>query len=164
MVAYVHLGLAWIVAFFIGSYFFYMAFVLIKTSQDGTNLLEGEKEKLAVIFVLLLTWFPMRLYTEWYQNEFHRPDWLKEYHAFWTLSVLGAAYLLFVLVILKPQGASILLFAALTPALLGLVGQFKPKWLRSFARFLAALTFLDFLVICLAFLVSGATIVFLLIH
>src|ERR1051326_2146462 len=39
-VAYVHLALAWIVTLFITAYFWYLAFLLIKTAHDGTNLPE----------------------------------------------------------------------------------------------------------------------------
>jgi hypothetical protein len=163
-VAYVHLGLAWIVTFFISTYFFYMAFLLVKTGQEGINFLEGEKEKLAVIFVLLLPWFPMRIYTEWYQNEFHRPDWLKQYSAFWTLAFLAVAYLWFVIVMLRPQGTSILILTALTPLIPAAVGKFKPEWLRLFARYLASLPFIYFVVICLVFVVIGATTAFRFIH
>lgn len=152
-VAYVHLGLAWIVTLFVTAYFWYLAFLLIKTAHDGTNLAESEKEKLVFIFVLLVTWFPMRLHTEWYQNEFHRPHWLRQYSAFWILAFLALAYLLFVILILKPQGTIVLISAALTQALIAVVGKFKPQWLRSLAFFLASVPFVYFVGIYLVFLV-----------
>jgi hypothetical protein len=152
-VAYVHLALAWIVTLFITAYFWYLAFLLIKTAHDGTNLPESEKEKLVFIFVLLVTWFPMRLHTEWYQNEFHRPHWLRQYSAFWILAFLALAYLLFVILILKPQGTFVLISAALAQALLAVIGKFKPEWLRSLAVFLSSVPFVYFVGLYLVFLV-----------
>lgn len=164
-VTYVHLALAWIVSLFVIGYFWYLAFLLVKTTHDGTHLLEGEKEKLVFIFGLLVTWFPMRLHTEWYQNEFHRPHWLKQYAAFWVLAFLALAYLLFVVLILKPQGTNVLIVTAAAPTMLAAVGKFKPEWLRSFGLFLASLPFIYFVGIYLVVLVvTGAMSAIRLIH
>jgi hypothetical protein len=152
-VAYVHLGLAWITVLFVIAYFWYLAFLLIKTAHDGVNVPESEKEKLVFIFVLLVSWFPMRLHTEWYQNEFYRPHWLKRYAAFWILAFLALAYALFVILILKPQGTIVLIVAALLQALIAVVGKFKPEWLRSIAIFLESIPFIYFVTMYLVFLV-----------
>jgi hypothetical protein len=152
-VAYVHIALAWITTLFVIAYFWYLAFLLIKTADDGTNLSESEKEKLVLIFILLVSWFPMRLHTEWYQNEFHRPQWLRQYSAFWMLAFLALAYLLFVILILKPKGTIFLVIAALMQALLAAIGKFKPDWLRSLGYFLSSLPFVYFVAVYLVFLV-----------
>jgi hypothetical protein len=139
-VAYVHLGLAWITTSFVLAYFWYLALLI----YNGTKVLESEKEKLILIFVLLVTWFPMRLHTEWYQNHFYRKHWLRRYSAFWMLAFLGLVYLLLVIFILKPKGIIVLILAALAEALLATIGKFKPEWLRSLADLLESLPFIYF--------------------
>jgi hypothetical protein len=153
VVAYVHLGLTWIVNLFVIAYFWYLIFLIIETAQRGTSVPESEKEKLIIIFVLLVTWFPMRLHTEWYQNHFHRKHWLRGYPAFWLLAFLALAYLLLVIFILKPQGVIVLILVALLEALLVTIGKFKPEWLRSLADLFESLPFIYFVAIYLVFFV-----------
>jgi hypothetical protein len=152
-VAYVHLGLAWITTLFVLSYFWYLVFLVIQTSQRGTTVPEAETERLIVIFVLLMSWFPMRLHTEWYQNHFHRKHWLRRYSAFWMLAFLAFAYLLLVILILRPKGVIVLILVALMEALLATIGKFKPEWLRSLADLLASLPFVYFVAMYLVFFV-----------
>ena len=114
---------------------------------------ESEKEKLVLIFVLLVSWFPMRLHTEWYQNEFHRQHWLRKYSAFWMLAFLAFALLLLVIFILKPKGIIVLISAALMEALLAVIGKFKPEWLRAVAYLLESVSFVYFLAMYLVFFV-----------
>jgi hypothetical protein len=152
-VAYVHLGLAWITTLFILAYFWYLVFLVIKTAQLGTNVPESEKEKLVLIFVLLVSWFPMRLHTEWYQNHFHRKHWLRNYSAFWMLAFLALAYLSLVILILKPKGVIVLILVALMEAALAVIGKFKPEWLRSVADLLESLPFVYFVAMFLVFFI-----------
>ena len=152
-VAYVHLGLAWITSLFVLSYFWYLVFLIVQTAKRGTIVPEAEKEKLVVIFVLLVSWFPMRLHTEWYQNHFHRKHWLRKYSAFWMLAFLAFAYLLLVILILKPKGVIVLILVALMEALLATIGKFKPEWLRSLSDLLASLPFIYFVAMYLVFFV-----------
>lgn len=148
-VAYVHLALAWITTLFVVAYFWYLALLI----YQGTNVPESVKEKLILIFVLLVSWFPMRLHTEWYQNHFYRKHWLRRYSAFWMLAFLGLVYLLLVIFILKPKGVIVLILAALMEALLATIGKFKPEWLRSLADLLESLPFVYFVAIFLVFFV-----------
>jgi hypothetical protein len=152
-VAYVHLGLTWITTLSVLAYFWYLVFLVIQTAQHGTNVPEGEKQKLVLIFVLLVSWFPMRLHTEWYRNHFHRPHWLRKYSAFWLLTFLGLAYLFLVILILKPKGIIVLISAALMEALLAVIGKFKPEWLRSLAYLLESVPFVYFVAMYLVFFV-----------
>lgn len=152
-VAYVHLGLAWITTLFVIAYFWYLILRIIPITSHGTNVPESEKEKLIIIFVLLMSWFPMRLHTEWYQNHFHRKHWLRRYSAFWMLAFLALAYLLLVIFILKPQGIIVLILVALLEALLATIGKFKPEWLRSLADLLESLPFVYFVAIYLVFFI-----------
>lgn len=152
-VAYVHLGLAWVTVLFVLAYFWYLVILIIPTARYGTSVPESEKEKLILIFVLLLSWFPMRLHTEWYQNHFYRKHWLRSYAAFWMLAFLALAYLLLVIIILKPKEVIVLILVAVMEVLLVTIGKFKPEWLRSLAELLESLPLIYFVAIYLVFFV-----------
>lgn len=151
-VAYVHLGLTWITTLFVLAYFWYLVLILL-TAHHRTNLPESEKEKLILIFVLLVSWFPMRLHTEWYKNHFHRKHWLRRYSAFWMLAFLGLVYMLLVIFILKPKGVILAILVALMEVLLAVIGKFKPEWLRSLADLLVELPFVYFVAMFFVFFV-----------
>ena len=121
---------------------------------------EPSKNKLVLVYILLLTWFPLRLHTEWYQNYFHKKDWLKSYPAFWLLAFLAAAVLVLIILIVKP-GGTIKFLSVLNGAfvlVLGAIGKFKPDWLRAAADFLQSTSFVYFLAIYLIFLVLIAAV------
>lgn len=153
LVAYVHLAMAWLASLFALVYFWYLIFLLEYTSHNGMQLEEIDKNKLVLIFIILATWFPMRLHTEWYQNHFHRKHWLKEYPAFWTLSFLAFALLILIIFVLQPQGIIVLVWVlnALIAAVIGVLGKFKPEWLRAVADLLQSIPFLYFLAMYLIF-------------
>jgi hypothetical protein len=154
-IAYIHLALTWLAALFTLTYFWYLVAASQFTTAAGTPLADASKNKLVLVYILLLTWFPLRLHTEWYQNYFHDKDWLKSYPAFWLLAFLAFAVLVLVILIVKPGGAikflSVLNVAFV--AVLGAIGKLKPDWLRAVADFLQSTSFVYFLAIYLIFLV-----------
>lgn len=159
-IAYIHLALTWLAALFTLTYFWYLVAASQFTTTAGTPLGEPSKNKLVLVYILLLTWFPLRLHTEWYQNYFHKKDWLKSYPAFWLLAFLAAAVLVLIILIVKP-GGTIKFLSVLNGAfvlVLGAIGKFKPDWLRAAADFLQSTSFVYFLAIYLIFLVLIAAV------
>src|SRR5437868_12978056 len=49
---------------------------------DGNKLKAGSENNLVLVLILLATFIPLRLQTEWYQSYFHEKNWLKKYPAF----------------------------------------------------------------------------------
>jgi len=157
---YIHLTLAWVATLFALLYFWYLVAASEFKLNHGGSLGNGGEDKLVLIFILLVTWFPLRLHTEWYQNYFHKKDWLKSYPAFWLLAFLAFALLVLVVLIVKPHRIVqfISLLNVVFVALLGLIGRLKPDWLRAVADFLQGASFIYFLAIYLIFLVLVAAI------
>jgi len=159
-IAYIHLALAWMATLVALTYFWYLVAASLSGITLGQDLGDASKNKLVLVYLLLLTWFPLRLHTEWYQNYFHKKDWLRSYPAFWLLAVLGFAVLVLIVLIFKPGGA-ITVVSALNVVFvgaLGLVGKLKPDWLRKIADFLQSTSFVYFFAIYLIFLVMVATV------
>lgn len=79
---------------------------------------------------LLMLWFPMRLYSEWYLG-FYTFRGLRDYLTFWFLSVVALVGALLIAIILKPGGLSIGLAAFGTTVLVvfGLFAKLKPELL-----------------------------------
>jgi hypothetical protein len=141
-VALVYLAVAWGGAMCCAFYFWYIA-VLVLSNQ---NIPSKTVSKLFMIFILLITWFPMRVHTDWYQNNFHCQNWLQRSHAFWLGIVVAIASMLFVIFISKPE-ALLVFCTGLNAAILafvGLTGTFKPEWLRAVANFFQATPFIYF--------------------
>jgi len=159
-IAYIHLALTWLAALFTLTYFWYLVAASQFTTTAGTPLEDSSKNKLVLVYILLLTWFPLRLHTEWYQNYFHKKDWLKSYPAFWLLAFLAFAVLVLIILIVKPGGAIKFLSVVnvVFVAVLGLIGKLKPEWLRAVADFLQTTSFVYFLAIYLIFLVLMAAV------
>jgi hypothetical protein len=159
-IAYIHLALTWLAALFTLTYFWYLVAASQFTTTTGAPLGDSSKNKLVLVYILLLTWFPLRLHTEWYQNYFHKKDWLKSYPAFWLLAFLAFAVLVLVILIVKPGGAIKFLSVlnVVFVAVLGLIGKLKPDWLRAVADFLQSTSFVYFLAIYLIFLVLVAAV------
>lgn len=141
-VAAAYLIIAWSATLFCVFYFWFVAVLVISnqavSSKDVTRLL--------MVFVLLITWFPMRVHLDWYQNHFHCENWLKQSHAFWLGLVMAIASLLFVVFISRPE-ALVVFCTGLNAAVLafvGLTGKFRPEWLRSIADFLQTTPFIYF--------------------
>lgn len=154
-IAYIHLALAWLGTLFGLLYFWYLVAASLFRTTSGQQLADASKNKLVLVYILLLTWFPLRLHTEWYQNYFHKKNWLKSYPAFWLLAFLAFALLVLIVLIVKPGGTiqflSVLNVVFVT--VLGLIGKLKPDWLRAVADFLQSTSFVYFLAIYLIFLV-----------
>lgn len=159
-VAYIHLALAWLATLFALMYFWYLVAASEFRLNDGGTLGNGAEDKLVLILILLLTWFPLRLHTEWYQNYFHKKDWLKSYPAFWLLAFLAVALLVLVILIVKPH--RIVQFVSLLNvvfvAILGVIGKLKPEWLHAVADFFQTTSFVYFVAIYLIFLVLVAAV------
>jgi hypothetical protein len=159
-IAYIHLALTWLAALFTLTYFWYLVAASQFITPAGIPLGDPSKNKLVLVYILLLTWFPLRLHTEWYQNYFHNKDWLKGYPAFWLLAFLAFAVLVLIILIVKPGGAIKFLSVlnVVFVAALGAIGKLKPDWLRAVADFLQSTSFVYFLAIYLIFLVLVAAV------
>ena len=159
-IAYIHLALTWLAALFTLTYFWYLVAASQFRTTAGAELEKASKNKLVLVYLLLLTWFPLRLHTEWYQNYFHKKDWLKSYPAFWLLAFLAFAVLVLVILIVDPGGTIKLLSVVnvVFVAVLGAIGKLKPDWLRAVADFLQSTSFVYFLAIYLIFLVLVAAV------
>ena len=141
-VALAYLAIAWGAAMCCAFYFWYIA-VLVLSNQNIPN---KTVNRLFMIFILLITWFPMRVHTDWYQNHFHCNNWLQRSHAFWLGIIVAIASMLFVIFISKPE-ALLVFCTGLNAAILafvGLTGTFKPEWLRAVANFFQATPFIYF--------------------
>jgi hypothetical protein len=137
-------------------YFWYVA-VLVLSNQ---KLPDGTISRLLTIFILLITWFPMRVHMDWYQNCFHNHEWLRQSNGFWLGIVLASASLIFVIFIAKPEAIAIVCAVANALVLLfvGVAGKFKPEWLQAVAEELQSMPFLYFLSAYVIFLFVTATI------
>jgi hypothetical protein len=137
-------------------YFWYVA-VLVLSHQ---TLSDVSIRRLMTIFILLITWFPMRIHMDWYQNSFHNRQWLRQSNGFKLGIVLAVASLIFVITIAKPEAIAIV--CAVTNALIllfvGLAGKFRPEWLHLVAEELQSMPFLYFFAAYVIFLVVTATI------
>jgi hypothetical protein len=159
-IAYIHLALAWLATLFALTYFWYLVAASEFKLNHGAVLGKGSEDKLVLILILLMTWFPLRLHTEWYQSYFHKKDWLKQYPAFWLLAFLAFALLVLVMLIVRPTRIIqfISLLNVIFVGILGLVGKLKPQWLRAVGDFVQAASFVYFLAIYLIFLVLIAAV------
>ncbi len=69
---------------FVFMYFWLIAFIMAKNRE----MARSEKKNLALIFVLLITWFPMRIYSDWYLN-FFQLSTIHNYSSFWIFLILA---------------------------------------------------------------------------
>ena len=158
-IAYAHMALTWMGLMFVAAYFWYLA-VAAEHKFDQLPLKTGSENNLVLVLILLATFFPLRLQTEWYQSYFHEPHWLQKYPAFFVGIVVAIAMLLLLTLLLHPSFA-IGFFSAFYAVLMGVIGfmaKLKPEWLRAIAHFLRDMTFMEFLAIYIVFLVVVITI------
>jgi hypothetical protein len=150
LVAAAYLAVAWVGTIGCVFYFWYVA-VLVLSNQ---SLPAGTVGKLLMIFILLITWFPMRVYMDWYQNYFHNPAWLKDSQGLIMGICLALASLVFVIFISKPEALAIVcaVVQALVLLFVGVAGRFKPDWLRAIAESLQSLPFFYFFAVYFVFL------------
>jgi hypothetical protein len=143
VVAAAYLGIAWIGCMCVIFYFWYVA-VLVLSNQ---KLPDGTISKLLTVFVLLITWLPMRVHMDWYQNYFHNPKWLIKSNGFLMGIVMAAAGLGLLIFITKPEAIAIVcaVVNALVLLFVGVAGRFKPEWLRALADAFQAMPFVYFL-------------------
>jgi len=155
LVAAAYLGIGLIGTMCCVFYFWFVA-VLVISHQ---NLSHGAISKLLTIFILLITWFPMRVHMDWYQNSFHNSNWLRESNGFWLGIVLAAASLVFIVFITRPDDVALVcaVMNALVLLFVGIAGKFKPEWLHTAAEALQSLPFVYFAGVYMIFLfVTGA--------
>ena len=97
--------------------------VLANVAQRATP----EREAMVTVCLLLLLWFPMRLYSEWYEN-YYSLAYMQDYAAFVALAILAVVALMLLVYVVKP-GAPLKVFAATHMAILvgaGVAAAFKP--------------------------------------
>jgi hypothetical protein len=158
-IAYIQLALTWLGGMITLTYFWYLVTATLY-HRAVAGKVDPTTNRLVLVYLLLLTWFPLRLHTEWYQNYFHKKDWLKTYPAFWLLAFLAFALLILIILLIQP-GTPIKLLSAMNlvfVAILGLVGKLKPEWLRYVGNFLQTTNFVYFLAMYLIFLVVVAAV------
>jgi hypothetical protein len=155
-VAAAYLVIAWIGCLCVIFYFWYVA-VLVLLNQ---KLPEGTISKLLTVFVLLVTWLPMRVHMDWYQNYFHNPKWLIKSNGFFMGIVMAAAGLGLLIFITKPEAIAIVcaVVNALVLLFVGVAGRFKPEWLRALADAFQAMPFVYFLAAYIIFFFVTVTI------
>lgn len=133
-------------------FYFWVAGVLVLSNRQ---LPPGTVGKLATIFILLITWFPMRIHMDWYQNYFHNPKWLLRSLGFWTGVFLAIGSLTVISLTTQRPEAITIACAILNVVVLlfvGILGMFKPEWLNAIADMLQTMPFLYFLAVYLIFL------------
>lgn len=161
-VAYIHMALAWLATSFAIIFFWYLVMVVEQKIHYHIEPSPTTLDRLILVFLLLSTWFPLRLQTEWYQNHFHREKWLRSYSAFWVLAVLAFAALVVIVILRSVKGSTglVVLLGALQAAIglvIGIIGKFKPDWLRAVAGFLERTRFVYFVAIYFIFLMLVST-------
>ena len=158
-IAYIHIGLTWMGVMFAATFFWYLV-VAAEHKFDGNKLKPGSENNLVLVLILLATFIPLRLQTEWYQSYFHEPHWLKKYPAFFLGVILAIAMLLLLTLLLHPTFAVgfFSAFYAVLLGALGLIGKLRPEWLRGVAEFLREMTFMEFLALYIVFVVVIATV------
>jgi hypothetical protein len=148
---------------FLAVFFWHIIVLVLERARSGQQVSEDVYDSMVLVFGLLVTWFPMRLYAEWYIN-FGAPDPAR-YNAFAVL--LGAALvggaLLF---ILKKPGNAVTIFSGISAglsAILTFLGKWKQGWLGGIARALESLDAVNFIileVVLLCFLGVLASVLF----
>lgn len=142
---------------------FYFSFLL----SIGYSLMIDQRvkfnlEALLIAMSLLILWFPMRLYTEWYLH-FFTLSYLTDFPAFFVLLVVAILSLLWVVFIMKPGRAAVTiptLITAFTSAF-GVVSVFEPEVLWAIARVFERMPFeyvvalLAIGIVCTAVIVSA---------
>jgi hypothetical protein len=124
--AWISLVLNCLIGVFIPSAFFYLSLIVFGNEW----VIESKaSESPLIIAGLLVLWFPLRIYSDWYLH-FYSLRWLKKYYTFWFLLVLTiVAYLFLFLRSANPGIMSFSFIGSGLLALLGIIGKFKPEWL-----------------------------------
>lgn len=124
--AWITLMLNSLIGVFVASAFFCLGAIVL-----WHDLLKrpDASDSLLVIAGLLVLWFPIRIYSDWYLH-FYSLRWLKKYYTFWFLLILAmVAYLFLFLESMNPGVKSFSFIGSGLLALLGIIGKFKPEWL-----------------------------------
>jgi hypothetical protein len=160
-IAFIHIGLTWMGVAFAAAYFWYLAAAVNFQSRGVDQVLKaGSRDRLVVVLILMATFIPLRLHTEWYQSYFHEQHWLRKYPAFWLGVFLAFDLLIFITILIQP-GATIQIISAIGAVLLGaigVIGKLKPDWLLGVGEFVQQMTFIEFCAVYLLFTIVVAEI------
>ncbi|MHC4588708.1 MAG: hypothetical protein ACYTAQ_05060 [Planctomycetota bacterium] len=132
--AWITLMLNSLIGVFVAGAFFCLSVIVVSQTGPGEQitLTDPDLDKLLAVSGLLVLWFPIRIYSDWYLH-FYSLRWLKQYYTFWFLLVFANVAYLFVFI--KAMGGnldvkSFSLIGSGLLALLGIIGKLKPAWLR----------------------------------
>jgi len=123
--AWITLMLNSLIGVFVASVFFYLS-VIVLGNDEGEWIKVSDRA--LVIAGLLVLWFPIRIYSDWYLH-FYSLRWLKKYYTFWFLLIVTVVAYLFLF--LKSMNLGVKSFSFIGSgllALLGIIGKFKPEW------------------------------------
>lgn len=121
----------------------------------------GTNNAVAAVWGLLIFWFPMHLYSEWYRN-FYSITHFRENFAFWFLLALALLTIPLLILLLKPA-RPVTIFTSLqvvVGALFGFVNYFRPEWVRALAESLEIMSFSYFVAFAMLVFIVLATMVF----
>lgn len=142
-----------------GSWFGVIFFWYLLVVVGSTRKTHPGKDRLILSFALLITWFPMRMYSEWYIN-FYVLD-LRSYQPFIIFSALAISGLVLVAVLLKPGSVVQIIsgFIGAAVVVLGFLGKLQPSWVRFVAEAIEKVSFNTFLTIELIILLTFVALV-----
>lgn len=81
---------------------FWCALVAGFVYDANSNVMVRATTLLTVGFGILAVWFPLRVYSNWYQLAFYRADWVKAQQALWILVPVALAIVFFIFAALAP--------------------------------------------------------------
>ena len=139
---------------FVALFFWYLILLLCWHFCGGATIPPAVLDSIFLIFGLLATWFPMRVYAEWYIN-FHSSKHLSSYSAFTVLIIVAIAVAILV-VLLRTSGTAAKMFSALSAGFtgaLGILGKLKPELVRRVAEFVEGLSPIAFVAVDLVVLI-----------
>ena len=121
LIAYIDFCLVFVAASFVCVFFWLTLFAA-----------EPDYESAVVVFALLVVWFPLKLYSEWYQH-FYSLRELRGLPVIWIVGIGAVSYLVMMLIILSegsvnPVVAIPAIYGAIG-AVLGIIAKFKPEWI-----------------------------------
>ncbi len=132
---------------FLAVVFWHVMVLVLVRARSGQRVSDDVYDSTMLVFGLLVTWFPMRLYAEWYIN-FGAPE-PAGYNAFVVL--VGAALVTGTLLfILKKPGNAVTIFSGMSTgvsAILTFLGKWKQGWLGGMAKALESLDTINFVIL-----------------
>jgi len=133
---------------FVAVFIWYSAALACCRYLGRAHLPPATLDGVLLVYGLLATWFPMRLYSEWYIN-FQSLAHLARYSAF-TLLVLLAVAVGAIIAVVHTSGTVPKVFAAASAGagmIIGVIGKIEPRYLQPIAEFVEGLSPVTFLTI-----------------